>query len=139
MASKPFHLAFPVLDIEKTRHFYTEILNCSVGREAEHWIDFNFFGHQISAHLVQEVPLDVTNSVDGDAVPSRHFGIVLEWDEWHQFSEKLKKQQILFLIPPHIRFVGQVGEQATLFIQDPSGNCLEFKAFRDICKMFARS
>ena len=133
-----FHLAIPVSDIETTRHFYTEVLGCSVGREAAHWIDFNFFGHQVSAHVKPEA-LNVvkTNPVDGESVPVRHFGLVREWAAWHQFAERLDKHGINYLIKPTIRFKGEVGEQATLFITDPSGNALEFKSFKNSEHLFA--
>jgi uncharacterized protein len=135
----PFHLAFPVNDIEATRKFYTEILGCSVGRESERWIDFNFFGHQISAHLAESLDKVPTNPVDGESVPARHFGLVLGWNVWHQFVENLNKIEVNYLIEPTIRFEGQVGEQATLFIADPSGNAIEFKAFKDNEQLFARN
>jgi len=136
----PFHLAFSVTDIESTRVFYTEIIGCVVGREAERWIDFNFFGHQISAHLIDTSEDDVpTNPVDGESVPARHFGLVLEWDAWHEMVEHLNKKEVNYLIKPTIRFKGEVGEQATFFITDPSGNALEFKSFKDGEQLFARS
>lgn len=139
MSLPPFHLGFPVTDIESTRAFYAGLLGCGVGREDTRWIDFDFFGHQISAHLVDEAPAPVpTNEVDGKAVPVRHFGAVLDWDAWHALAERLRAAGIGFLIEPHTRFPGQVGEQATLFIQDPSGNGLEFKAFRDPQRLFVR-
>ena len=133
----PFHLAFPVNDIEATRKFYTEVIGCSVGRQAERWIDFNFFGHQISAHLVDDLQSVATNPVDGESVPSRHFGLVLDWDKWHELVEKLNNNKMDYLIEPTIRFKGEVGEQATLFILDPSANALEFKSFKDPEKLFA--
>lgn len=139
MPIPPFHLAFPVTDLEATRAFYTGLLGCVVGREDARWIDFDFFGHQISAHLVDLAPEPgPTNEVDGKAVPVRHFGAVLDWDGWLALAERLRGADIVFLIEPHIRFAGQVGEQATLFIQDPSGNGLEFKAFKDPQRLFAR-
>lgn len=138
-AVTPFHLAFPVSDLEETRRFYLEVLGCGLGREAEKWIDFNFFGNQISAHLrPDEVAAARTNEVDGDQVPVRHFGAVLEWDAWHELAERLKEAEIFFIIEPHIRFKGQVGEQATMFFTDPSGNALEFKSFKDLSQLFAR-
>lgn len=133
----PFHLAFPVNDIETTRAFYTDILGCAVGREAKRWIDFNFFGHQISAHLVDGMDDVVTNPVDGETIPSRHFGLVLEWHVWHEFVESLNSKGVNYLIKPTTRFKGEVGEQATLFILDPSGNALEFKSFKDPEQLFA--
>lgn len=135
----PFHLAFPVLDIETTRAFYGGLLGCTVGREDTRWIDFDFFGHQLSAHLVDAPPApEPTNQVDGKAVPVRHFGAVLNWNDWQALAQRLRDAHIAFLIEPHIRFAGQVGEQATLFITDPSGNGLEFKAFKDPQRLFAR-
>jgi uncharacterized protein len=135
----PFHLAFPVTDIETTRQFYTEILGCSVGREDKQWIDFNFFGHQISAHLVEGLDAIPTNPVDGESIPVRHFGLVLEWNVWHKLVENLNKLEVKYLINPTIRFEGEVGEQATFFLSDPSGNALEFKSFKDRDELFATS
>lgn len=139
MAMPPFHLAFPVSDLEATRRFYVELLGCKVGREAERWIDFDFFGHQISAHLrPDEVTAAQRNEVDGDQVPVRHFGAILDWDAWHAMAERLRAAGVDFVIEPHVRFEGQVGEQATMFFTDPSGNALEFKSFRDMSQVFAR-
>ncbi|HET7587632.1 MAG TPA: VOC family protein [Gammaproteobacteria bacterium] len=132
-----FHLAFPVTDIEATRRFYVDMLGCRVGREAQRWIDFDFFGHQISAHLVDEPDNAATNPVDGDNVPVRHFGAILEWDDWQTLADRLRSAKTDFLIEPHIRFADRPGEQATLFIRDPSGNALEFKSFRDDEAVFA--
>ncbi len=133
----PFHLAFPVTDLGTTRQFYIEILGCSVGREAERWIDFNFFGHQISAHLKPEaIGVIPTNPVDGESVPVRHFGLVLEWKTWHEMVERLNIKKMEYLIKPTTRFAGEVGEQATFFITDPSGNALEFKTFKDDKQLF---
>ena len=138
-AARPrFHLAFPVTDIEKTRVFYTTILGCAVGREAARWIDFDFQGHQISAHLVDDAGDTDTNPVDGDKVPARHFGLILDWEDWQQLADRLQQIGTKFLIAPKIRFAGQTGEQATLFLRDPSGNALEFKSFRDASQVFAR-
>jgi hypothetical protein len=136
--SPPFHLAFPVTDIEATRSFYAGVLGCRVGREDVRWIDFDFFGHQISAHLV-DAPEGgpPTNVVDEKDVPVRHFGAILEWGAWHALVDRLRQEGIAFLIEPHIRFTGQPGEQATLFIVDPSGNALEFKSFKDMSRVFA--
>ncbi len=134
----PFHLAFPVTDLEKTHAFYGDLLGCTIGRTSERWIDFNFFGHQLTAHLTDmpdsEAP---TNSVDGKQVPVKHFGAILHWDAWHQLAEKLKEAKIEFVIEPYVRFEGTVGEQATMFFLDPSGNALEFKSFRDFNQIFA--
>lgn len=139
MASPRFHLAFPVVDLAATRRFYIDLLGCCVGRESDQWIDFDFFGHQITAHLSpEEARLVSANLVDGDDVPVRHFGVILEWQEWQQLAGRLTRDQTPFAIAPHIRFQGQVGEQATLFIRDPSGNALEFKSFKDMMRVFAR-
>lgn len=134
---QPFHLAMPVRDLEETRAFYTEILGCSIGRAAEEWIDFNFFGHQVSLHLKPEALMDqVTNIVDGKNVSVTHFGIILRWDDWHALSSKLRAHKINFVIEPYIRFEGKIGEQATMFFLDPSGNALEFKSFKDPSQVF---
>ncbi len=135
----PFHLAFPVKELETTRSFYTEIIGCVVGREAERWIDFNFYGHQISAHLVETIEKIPANPVDGETIPARHFGLVLEWNAWNEMVEQLNKKEVDYLIKPTIRFEGEVGEQATFFLTDPSGNALEFKSFKDPEQLFARS
>lgn len=128
----PFHLAFPVNDLEKARDFYAGILGCGVGRTSDRWIDFDFYGHQIVAHLDEGYSGEVaTTAVDGKAVPGRHFGVVLAWDAWHDLAERLKAANTDFIIEPYIRFEGEVGEQATLFFLDPSGNALEFKSFKD--------
>ena len=135
---RPFHLAIPVRDLDSTRAFYVETLGCSVGRASESWIDFNFFGHQLSAHVSpEELSPARTNPVDGEDVPVRHFGIVLAWDDWQALADKLKERGVTFHIGPTVRFKGRVGEQATLFILDPSGNALEFKSFNDDRQLFA--
>ena len=134
---QPFHLAFPVSDLTQTKKFYTELLGCKIGREAPKWVDFDFFGHQISAHLKPEETSKITaNQVDGKSVPVRHFGVVLKWQDWHDLAERLKAHKVQFLIEPYIRFAGEVGEQATMFFFDPSGNALEFKSFKDISQLF---
>jgi uncharacterized protein len=135
----PFHLAFPVSDLAATRAFFEGLLGCRVGRTSDRWIDFDFFGHQLSAHLVEgDAPFAVsTNPVDGDDVPVRHFGAVLPWQEWHDLAARLEARGTSFRIRPHIRFRGEVGEQATFFVLDPSGNALEFKAFKDPARLFA--
>lgn len=134
-----FHLAFPVRDLQTTRAFYVDLLGCTVGREAERWIDFDFWGHQLSAHLAEEEEGPVpTNPVDGDAVPARHFGAILPWADWGDLAERLEAAGAVFLIAPHLRFVGQAGEQATMFLVDPSGNALEFKSFREDRSVFDR-
>ncbi len=136
---KPFHLAFPIKDIEVTKSFYSNFLGCEIGREDKKWVDFNFFGHQLSAHVKpDELKLAKKNTVDGKDVPVRHFGVVLGWDEWHDLSKKLKKLKVKFIIDPYIRFKGEVGEQATMFFLDPSGNALEFKSFKDSSQIFAK-
>jgi uncharacterized protein len=134
----PFHLAFPVNNLEEARIFYVKVLGCTTGRSSDQWIDFNFFGHQLVAHLKpEEVSASTTNEVDGDAVPVRHFGVILDWDQWEILSQKLHKENVSFIIEPHIRFEGKPGEQATMFFLDPSGNALEFKAFKDKSQIFA--
>ncbi len=135
---QPFHLAFPVDDLDAALKFYKETLGCSTGRSSDHWIDFNMFGHQVVAHLApEETGRSKTSDVDGDNVPVRHFGIILEWEQWEELAERLRVQGIEFIIEPHIRFKGEVGEQATMFFLDPSGNALEFKSFRDMSQVFA--
>ena len=134
----PFHLAIAINNIEETRTFYTTLFGAKVGRKAEKWIDFNFYGHQLSAHLKpEETRKTSANEVDGKYVPVRHFGIILDWKEWHLLSNKLKEKSISFIIDPYIRFEGQPGEQATMFLSDPSGNALEFKSFKDKSQLFA--
>ena len=134
----PFHLAFPIKDIEETKRFYENVLGCEIGRESDAWVDFNFFGHQLSAHLKpDELTNTKKNKVDGKSVPVRHFGVVLDWEDWHSLSKKLKALKIKFIIDPYIRFEGEVGEQATMFFLDPSGNALEFKSFKDSNQLFA--
>ena len=135
----PFHLAFPVDDLAAARAFYGGLLGCAEGRSSAEWIDFDFFGHQIVAHLAPPKPQpDHHNAVDGQHVPVPHFGVVLDWDEFHRFAERLRAQDVRFVIEPGIRFAGQVGEQATMFFLDPAGNALEFKAFRDRAQLFAK-
>ena len=134
----PFHLAFPVHDLEAARNFYGALLGCPEGRSSDEWVDFDFFGHQIVAHLS---PSDCagagTSGVDGKAVPVRHFGLVLDMAEWHALAERLDGQ-VDFLIEPYVRFSGEAGEQATMFFTDPSGNAIELKAFADIGQLFAK-
>ncbi len=137
-ANRPFHLAIPVSDLTESRRFYTDVLGCSEGRSADRWIDFNFFGHQLSTHLVESLDMNKsTNKVDGEDVPASHFGIILEMSDWKVLSEKLQRAGIKFVIEPTVRFAGQPGEQATLFLRDPSGNTLEFKSFADDKMIFA--
>ena len=134
---RPFHLAFPVDDLEKTREFYTKILGCKEGRSSDRWIDFDMYGHQVVAHLVDVMEKAETNSVDGDDVPSSHFGVILEQGNWDSLSQSLKKSGIHFIIEPHTRFKGEPGEQSTMFFLDPCGNALEFKAFKSDDMIFA--
>ncbi|WP_299521592.1 VOC family protein [Winogradskyella sp.] len=134
----PFHLAIPVSNLEECRNFYTNILNFEEGRSSNHWVDYNFFGHQLVIHYKPKTEEDMhTNSVDGKDVPVPHFGVVLPWETFQEFASSLKSKGINFIIEPYIRFKGQVGEQATMFFKDPSGNALEFKAFKDIGQLFA--
>ena len=138
-ALPPFHLAFPVHDIAEARSFYGRVLGCPEGRSAPDWVDFNFFGHQIVAHLAPgQVGHAAHNPVDGDAVPVRHFGVVLDMQQWQDAASRLKAAKVDFIIEPHLRFEGEVGEQATMFFLDPSGNALEFKAFANPASLFAK-
>ena len=142
MSSKlmPFHLAIPVKEITNTRTFYREVVGCTEGRSSDRWVDFNFFGHQLVIHIddSRETENIAGNDVDGHHVPVPHFGIVLEWCDWEDLAGRLKNNNIQFAIEPHIRFQGEVGEQATMFFYDPSGNALEFKAFKDISNLFSK-
>jgi len=134
-----FHLAFPVKNLEESREFYGRVLGCEEGRSSNEWIDFNLFGHQIVAHLAPEAAgVRHRNEVDADHVPVPHFGIVLSMDDFNQFAERLKAKDVEFIIEPKIRFAGEVGEQATMFFLDPSGNALEFKGFADFSSVFAK-
>lgn len=140
MAVPPFHFAFPVDDLAAARRFYGDLLGCAEGRSADHWVDFDFRGHQIVAHLAPgAVRARASNPVDGEDVPVPHFGLVLPMDEWKALAERLASAGIVFVIPPTIRFAGQPGEQATMFLLDPAGNALEFKAMADPAKLFASS
>lgn len=133
-----FHLAFPVHNLDEARKFYGDILECEEGRSSSAWIDFNLFGHQIVAHLADNAGIVHRNEVDSHSVPVPHFGIVLTMDEFDKFAEKLKAKGVKFVIEPYTRFKGEVGEQATMFFLDPSGNALEFKAFADFSQVFAK-
>jgi len=134
-----FHLAFPVHDLTAAREFYGNVLGCDEGRSSERWIDFNLYGHQIVAHLAENsAGVKASNSVDTDAVPVPHFGIVLPMDEWQQLADRLRENGVKFVIEPKIRFKGEVGEQATMFFLDPSGNALEFKSFADFSQVFVK-
>ena len=135
----PFHLAFPVRDLQEARQFYGDLLGCDEGRSSEHWVDFNFYGHQIVAHLAPEQCTAVaTSAVDSKEVPVRHFGAVLSIAAWEKLAEKLKAAGTRFIIEPYTRFKGEVGEQATMFFTDPSGNAIEIKAFADMQALFAK-
>lgn len=134
----PFHLAIPVGDLERARAFYCDLIGCGTGRTASRWIDLDFFGHQVTLHLVDDSDAAAaTNPVDGDAVPSRHFGVILDRDAWQSLADRLQAAGCEFLISPRIRFAGEIGEQATMFLYDPSGNALEFKSFSDPTQLFA--
>ena len=140
MTLAPFHLAFPVNDLDQARTFYGGLLGCAEGRSDADWIDFNFFGHQIVAYLAPiETGKSGTSGVDGDAVPVRHFGLVLPMSDWEALRDRLVNAGVRFIIEPQLRFVGTIGEQASLFFLDPSGNALEFKAFKDPGKLFAKA
>jgi extradiol dioxygenase family protein len=138
-AIPPFHLAFPVHDLAAARRFYGELLGCPEGRSSPEWIDFNFYGHQIVAHLAPgECGSQATNAVDGHGVPVRHFGVVLSIAQWEALADKLRAAGTKFVIEPYIRFKGEVGEQATMFFHDPSGNAVEIKAFANMDSLFAK-
>ncbi|MBV8684010.1 MAG: VOC family protein [Caulobacteraceae bacterium] len=139
MTRPRFHLAFPVHDLAAARAFYGGVLGCPEGRSAEDWVDFDLYGHQIVAHLApEELREAATNPVDGEDVPVRHFGLILEPADWRILAERLKAAGVRFIIEPQTRFVGLPGEQSTMFVKDPSGNALEFKAFADDAQVFAR-
>jgi extradiol dioxygenase family protein len=141
MSERPrFHLAMPVHDLVAARQFYGDLLGCAEGRSAEHWVDFDLFGHQFVAHLDPGTKLTnlVTNPVDGDDVPVPHFGVLLPPDQWRLLADRLVDAGTTFVIEPHVRFAGEIGEQSTMFLLDPSGNALEFKAFADDSQIFAR-
>ena len=134
-----FHLAFPVHDLKEAKSFYTSTLGCPLGRESDNWIDFDLYGHQVVAHLSPKDCINTkTNPVDGDSIPARHFGVILPWAEWEELCKNLTSQNIKFLIKPRIRFENVPGEQGTFFIQDPSGNALEFKAFKNDKDVFKK-
>ena len=135
----PFHIAIPVHNLQECCVFYRDVLNCEEGRSSDHWVDFNFFGHQLVIHFKEKSQENVSaNKVDGKQVPIPHYGVVLDWDVFNAFAEELKLKNIQFIIEPYIRFEGLVGEQATMFFKDPSGNALEFKAFKDRSQLFAK-
>ena len=135
----PFHLAIPVHDLEKSRDFYKNILGCDEGRSSDHWVDFNLFGHQLVIHYKEKsTEKSKTNPVDGKDVPIPHFGVILEWNQFHNFSNQLIEKGITFIIDPYIRFKGLPGEQVTMFFKDPCGNALEFKSFKDFNQIFEK-
>ena len=134
---RPFHLAIPVSNLEKSKGFYKDILGCSLGRSSDEWIDFNFFKHQLVIHQSNNIQEQKYNSVDGHDVPIPHFGVILDWEQWHKFSNRIK-DKIEFVIEPYIRFKGQTGEQATMFFLDPDNNALEFKAFKNDKMIFEK-
>jgi extradiol dioxygenase family protein len=135
----PFHLAFPVTSLANARAFYGDLLGCPEGRSSPDWVDFDFYGHQIVAHLApQEARAVAAHDVDGDDVPVRHFGVVLSMGDWQALATRLQAAGTRFVVAPHIRFKGQPGEQATMFLLDPCGNALEFKAFADRAQLFAK-
>ena len=136
---RPFHLAFPVDDLEAARVFYKNLLGCGEGRSSSDWVDFNFYGHQIVAHLApEEIGSVKTSAVDGHGVPCRHFGLVMDMDDWQEAADRLTGAGIDFVIEPYIRFKGEPGEQATMFFTDPAGNAIELKAFRNLDQLFAK-
>lgn len=138
-ATCPFHLAFPVHDLAAARGFYRDVLGCTEGRSSDEWIDFDFYGHQIVAHLAPDAPRPAAgNTVDGKHVPVPHFGAVLPMRQWQELAERLHHRGVDFVIEPHIRFQGQVGEQATMFFYDPSNNAIEIKGFADLSQLFAK-
>lgn len=140
MPERPlFHCAFAVHDLAEARAFYGGVLGCTEGRAAERWVDFSLAGHQLSAHLVEGARArNAETLVDGDDVPIPHFGLILSWSDWHALATRLRERGATFVIEPHVRFVGKAGEQATMFLKDPSGNALEFKAFEDPKQIFAK-
>ncbi|MDG1682108.1 MAG: VOC family protein [Flavobacteriaceae bacterium] len=135
----PFHLAIPVDNISKCRNFYKKILGCKEGRSSDHWVDFDFFGHQLVIHYKEKsIEKSHKNIVDGKDVPVPHFGVVLEWNKFQKLSVRLRSKNVKFIIEPYIRFKGLTGEQATMFFKDPSGNALEFKSFKDFNQIFEK-
>lgn len=136
---RPFHLAVPVSDLDQTRAFYRDVLGFSEGRSSDRWVDFDFYGHQFVIHLSEAVQQKgSSNPVDGHEVPVPHYGVVLSWRDWESLAKKLKDESIDFIIEPYVRFEGEVGEQATMFFLDPSGNALEFKAFKNDDQIFEK-
>jgi len=133
---KPFHLAIPVIDLEQATTFYESVLGCSRGREDEHWIDFNLYGHQLVCHLSNAASVQISNPVDGDNIPVPHFGVILDFQEFDALAERLRKNNQEFIVEPRTRFKGEAGEQRTMFICDPSNNAIEFKAFANLDTLF---
>mgnify|MGYP003684581423 FL=1 len=133
---KPFHLAIPVIDLAKATIFYETVLGCSRGREDDHWIDFNLYGHQLVCHLSNSASPQINNSVDGDNIPVPHFGVILDFQEFDALAERLRKNNQEFIVEPRTRFKGEAGEQRTMFICDPSNNAIEFKAFENLDTLF---
>lgn len=139
MKTQSFHLAITVQNLEKCRTFYRDVLNCEEGRSSDHWVDFNFFEHQLVIHQKDDFKAErISNPVDGHDVPVPHFGVVLTWEAWHTLADRLKAAKTKFIIEPGIRFQGKVGEQATMFFNDPENNALEFKAFKDMNQLFSK-
>ena len=132
-----FHLAIPVNNLDVCKDFYENILECKPGRNSDSWADYNFFGHQLVVHLDKNISKKTFNAVDGKKIPIPHFGLVLDWIQWESLKQKLQKSNMEFIVDPYIRFKGQIGEQATMFFLDPSGNALEFKAFKNMDQLFA--
>lgn len=135
---RPFHLAIPVKELNETRNFYNTVLGCAEGRSSARWVDLDFYGHQLVLHIANNLNENKSNPVDGHDVPVPHFGVVLSMEDWNVLADRLKKHQVKFIIEPYIRFEGEPGEQATMFFKDPSGNALEFKAFKDLGQLFAK-
>ena len=133
----PFHLAFPTPDLAATRDFFVDTLGAAIGRESEAWVDFDFFGHQVTAHRDVTAGAVAKNEVDGKRVPTLHFGVVLNWNDWEALAGRLRGKGVEFVIEPYVRFAGQVGEQGTFFLREPGGTHMEFKTFKDMSQLFA--
>ena len=134
---RPFHLAIPVSNLQKSKNFYINILGCTIGRSSDKWIDLNFFKHQLVLHLSEKMISSSSNEVDNKKIPIPHFGVILEWNQWQMLSKKIENK-ISFIVKPYIRFKGQIGEQATMFFLDPDNNALEFKSFKDDKMIFEK-
>lgn len=136
---RPFHLAIPVYNLQESREFYRDVLGCKEGRSSDHWVDFDFFGHQLVIHYKPKEQTAIhANPVDGKSVPVPHFGVVLDMETFAKLADKVRLNKVEFIIEPYVRFEGETGEQATMFFNDPSGNALEFKAFKDLSQLFAK-